>query len=300
MAFPGAGLDQWVRRTKSAFWLRAADRVGKNAYVRGRPYVVNAGTLLIGDDFELGSRPAPSHLVVMPGGRIELGNRVFISYGAAISSQLEVHIGDETQLGPFAVIMDSDFHVAGDRNAIALPAPVRVGRRVVLGSRVTVLRGSTIGDDARVLSGSVVSGNVPAGAVVGGVPAKAAGETIEGEGANVAKIVARVLGLADLPGPLLGPAEISAWDSLGSLKILLALEDAFDISISEQELASARSIARLEEIVEAARRVKPSLDQDDVAAAQRKEGGARLVFEDRVVGEANPPKLRDSPQHEDP
>src|SRR5699024_1473398 len=50
------------------------------------------------------------------------------------------------------------------------PAP-RIGNDVWLGSHVAVLRGVTIGDGAIVASGAVVTKDVPAYAIVGGVPA---------------------------------------------------------------------------------------------------------------------------------
>ena len=46
------------------------------------------------------------------------------------------------------------------------------GNRVWLGANVTVLQGVTIGDNAIVAAGSVVTNDVPANAIVGGVPAK--------------------------------------------------------------------------------------------------------------------------------
>jgi maltose O-acetyltransferase len=244
------GLRDRLRELTTGFVLRAADRVGRAAVVEGWPHVVNAGTLHIGDDFRFGSRPAVSHLVVMPNGRAVIGDRVTIAYGAAISTYAEVSVGDDTRIGPFAVIMDSDFHVAGDRSALAEPAPVRIGRGVVIGSRVTILRGSTIGDGARVESGSVVSGDVAEGSVVSGVPARTR-ERAEVGAVDVPELVMRTLGLSVRPQPGDGPHTIPEWDSLGALKLLLAMEDTFGIVIRE-ELSSARTIARLQEIAQRA------------------------------------------------
>lgn len=49
---------------------------------------------------------------------------------------------------------------------------IRVGKNVWIGSHATVLQGVTIGDNAVVAAGAVVVKDVPANAVVGGVPAK--------------------------------------------------------------------------------------------------------------------------------
>ena len=50
--------------------------------------------------------------------------------------------------------------------------PIHIGKRVWLGANVTVLQGVTIGDNAIVAAGAVVTKDVPANAIVGGVPAK--------------------------------------------------------------------------------------------------------------------------------
>ncbi len=50
--------------------------------------------------------------------------------------------------------------------------PIHIGKRVWLGANVTILQGVTIGENAIVAAGAVVTKDVPANAIVGGVPAK--------------------------------------------------------------------------------------------------------------------------------
>lgn len=52
------------------------------------------------------------------------------------------------------------------------PAPIRIGNNVWLGANVTVLPGVTIGDNAVVAAGAVVTKDVPENMIVAGVPAK--------------------------------------------------------------------------------------------------------------------------------
>ena len=54
-------------------------------------------------------------------------------------------------------------------------APVVIGDRVWVGTRAVILKGVSIGDGAVVAAGAVVTSDVPAGAVVGGVPARVIG-----------------------------------------------------------------------------------------------------------------------------
>ena len=80
-----------------------------------------------------------------------------------------VTIGADCAVSWDVMISDTDNHVLdGERGC----APVTIGDRVWIGARATVLKGVTIGDGAVVAAGALVTRDVPAGALVGGVPAK--------------------------------------------------------------------------------------------------------------------------------
>lgn len=63
-------------------------------------------------------------------------------------------------------------------------APVRIGDRVFLGANAVVLMGVTIGDEAVVAAGAVVTRDVPPRTIVAGVPAAPIGK-VEIDGAEV-------------------------------------------------------------------------------------------------------------------
>jgi acetyltransferase-like isoleucine patch superfamily enzyme/acyl carrier protein len=244
--------------------LRGCTRLGARPFVRGTPQVFNTGELIVGDDFSLSSRPVRSHLFVT--GRMRIGDRVRIGAGAAISSLGRVDIDDDVAIGDFSIVMDSDFHVADDFHSAATPRPVHIGKGARLGHRVVVLPGSTIGAGATVKTGSVVSGEVAAGAVVEGNPARSRHLTpLEGadgpaEGA-VSRLVMQVLGLQSLPAADAGPEQIVQWDSLGALRLIVALEETFGITLAEDQVKAARSIRELTEHVEGARLRKLGSDE---------------------------------------
>lgn len=77
-----------------------------------------------------------------------------------------VHIGAGAYIGFDAVILTHDM-------ARGLYLNTRIGRRCFIGQSAIILPGITIGDGAVVAAGSVVTRDVPAGAVVGGNPARA-------------------------------------------------------------------------------------------------------------------------------
>jgi acetyltransferase-like isoleucine patch superfamily enzyme len=240
--------ERWARAR-----LHVCDEVGPGARVDGSPTVTNGGTLRIGRSFRFASSPAPSHLVNWEGASIDIGDDVVIGHGAAIAIFAGLRIGDGTRIAPFVAIMDTDFHIVGNRDLHAPMEPISIGARVRIGAHVTILRGSVIGDDAVIDAASVVIGHVAAGARVSGVPAR---ETVRRDATQngsvadgVLGVVKRSLGLAEPPSPGDGPATIPQWDSLGGLRLLLALEDSFGVVLSEDEVLRVATVGDLTGIV---------------------------------------------------
>jgi acetyltransferase-like isoleucine patch superfamily enzyme/acyl carrier protein len=155
----------------SPIYLRHCTRVGKRARTRGIPFIENLGRIEIGDDFNFVSLFVRSHLVTGHSGLLEIGDSVNINFGAAISAHEHVKVGDRVRMGPYAIVMDSDYHAARDRGERPT-APIIIEDDVWLAGRVSVLRGSRIGRGSVITAGSVVSGEIPAGVIAGGVPAR--------------------------------------------------------------------------------------------------------------------------------
>jgi acyl carrier protein len=63
----------------------------------------------------------------------------------------------------------------------------------------------------------------------------------------------QVLSLPSIPDASAGPEQIAQWDSLGALRLIVAIEDTFGIALGEDQMKAARSIRDLATHVEAAR-----------------------------------------------
>jgi len=113
------------------------------------------------------------------GFNIRLADRVFLNFGCIILDVVEVTIGEATQIGPAVQIYTADHprDPAERRAGLEIGRPVRIGSNVWLGGGAIVLPGVTIGDDAIIGAGSVVTRDVPAGATMVGNPARLARST---------------------------------------------------------------------------------------------------------------------------
>lgn len=124
-----------------------------------------------------GRRVDPSLRVFPPfytdfGKNIHLGREVFINACCHFQDHGGVTIGDGCQIGHDVVFATLDHLIDPARRKTTCPAPIVLGRNVWVGAHATILKGVTIGDNAIVAAGAVVTKDVPADTIVGGVPAR--------------------------------------------------------------------------------------------------------------------------------
>lgn len=155
---------------RSRYYFRRSDRLKGMILARGKPSVENSGYLEIGRGVRICSTAFRSRIAVKKGGRLVIGDNCRIN-GAIIAATDEVLIGNNCRLAPFSHIMDGDFHDVTDRQEQGKSAPVIIQDDVWICTRSIVLKGVTIGRGAVVASGAVVTRDVPAYTLVGGVPA---------------------------------------------------------------------------------------------------------------------------------
>jgi maltose O-acetyltransferase len=156
------------------WYLRGAKKLGRRVRVWGRPVVKPHGRLIVRERARIDSRITRTELVVDKGATLEIGESAFVNYGCSIAASKLVRIGARCNIGTFCILIDNAFHeIEPDRRHLRPESkPIVLAENVWLGARTIVLPGVTIGRDSVIGAGSVVTGDVPAGVVAAGVPAK--------------------------------------------------------------------------------------------------------------------------------
>ena len=106
------------------------------------------------------------------GKNIKLGKNVFINSCCCFQDQGGIEIGDGCLIGHQVVIATLNHDLRPEKRASMFPKRVVLGKNVWVGARAVILPGVTIGDNAVIAAGAVVSKDVPANTVVAGVPAR--------------------------------------------------------------------------------------------------------------------------------
>ncbi|MFD5826535.1 DapH/DapD/GlmU-related protein [Lentzea sp. NPDC060358] len=108
------------------------------------------------------------------GVNIRVGRNVFVNQGCRFNDVGGIEIGDDVMMGPAVSLISSGHPLEPDgRRCGVTAAPIRLGRNVWIGASALVMQGVTVGEDAVVAAGAVVTRDVPARTLVAGVPAVA-------------------------------------------------------------------------------------------------------------------------------
>lgn len=106
------------------------------------------------------------------GKNITLGKNVFINHGCSVLDLGSVQIDDDVMIGPRVNLVSENHPISGKNRKHLIGNKVHIKKNAWIGAGVTILPGVTVGENAVVAAGAVVSKDVPDNTVVGGVPAK--------------------------------------------------------------------------------------------------------------------------------
>lgn len=128
---------------------------------------------------ELIGKPVDDRFMIIPpfstdcGLNISIGSNVFINQGCHFMDMGGITIGNDVLIGPRVNLVSAGHPLSPSerRNGI-VAKPIRIGNNVWIGAAATILPGVTIGDNAVIAAGAVVSRDIPPETVAAGVPAR--------------------------------------------------------------------------------------------------------------------------------
>lgn len=101
-----------------------------------------------------------------------VGKEVFINFGCTFLDQGGITIEDGVFIGPGAKILTEGHPEEPELRHTLYTEPVVIRRKAWIGAGAMILPGVTVGENAIVAAGAVVTKDVPDNAIVAGVPAK--------------------------------------------------------------------------------------------------------------------------------
>jgi len=111
--------------------------------------------------------------------KLSIRANVYINRYTVIDAHESIEIGCGCMIGPHCYITDGDHGTAsGEKvgNQPMIYKAVKIHPGVWIGAGCIILKGVTIGEEAIIAAGAVVTKDVPSKAIVGGVPARIIGQ----------------------------------------------------------------------------------------------------------------------------
>ena len=166
-AFRSLVVLSWYRLCYSGIKVGRGVRLGRAVYIS----VVKGGFLDLGDDVHV-----DSHSYITVEGKLTVGAGSYVGVGCTLVAQDKITIGPDALIAAYVTIRDQDHRI--DRRNMPyrkqglVASPISIGRNVWIGTKATILRGSSIGDNCVVGANSVVTQDVASNSVAVGAPAR--------------------------------------------------------------------------------------------------------------------------------
>lgn len=106
------------------------------------------------------------------GENIVIGKNVFINHACTLMDRGGITVEDNVLIGPKVNLITTNHPLHPSERRSTISHPIVIKKNAWIGAAATIMPGVTIGENAVVAAGAVVTKDVPANAIVGGVPAK--------------------------------------------------------------------------------------------------------------------------------
>ena len=111
-------------------------------------------------------------LYINYGRNTKIGKNVFINFDCVCLDLGGITIEDNVLIAPKVSLLSEGHPLSPNERQSLVPGHIHIRKNAWIGAGATILPGVTVGENAVVAAGAVVSKDVPANTVVGGVPAK--------------------------------------------------------------------------------------------------------------------------------
>lgn len=111
-------------------------------------------------------------LYINYGKHIRIGLNVFINFDCTFLALGGITIEDDVLIGPKVSLITENHPLDPKERKGLIGKPIHIKKNAWIGANATILPGVTIGENAVVAAGAVVSKDVPDNTIVGGIPAK--------------------------------------------------------------------------------------------------------------------------------
>lgn len=111
-------------------------------------------------------------LYINYGKNTKIGKNVFINFDCVFLDLGGITIEDNVLIAPKVSLLSEGHPISPTERASLVPGHIHIKKGAWIGAGATILPGVTIGENVVVAAGAVVSKDVPANTIVGGIPAK--------------------------------------------------------------------------------------------------------------------------------
>ena len=111
-------------------------------------------------------------LYINYGKNTKIGKNVFINFDCVFLDLGGITIEDNVLIAPKVSLLSEGHPVSSNERQSLIPGKIHIKKNAWIGAGATILPGVTVGENAVVAAGAVVSKEVPANTIVGGIPAK--------------------------------------------------------------------------------------------------------------------------------